>query len=142
MSQFLQDLLERAKKKADSLESSSFETDTVTVSDTVPVSVDLADQYLLLRVYNTINTLQPRLLDGESRVYLFLLHESHGKYPYTRRIEYHQRQLMQAIGMTSPTTLSRSMKGLQKRQLVKWIRKARAKGERSVIEVCLPWERL
>jgi hypothetical protein len=142
MSQFLQELLNKAKKKADSLESSSFATDTVTVSDTVAVSVHFADSELLLRIYNTITAFQPRMLDGETRVYLFLLQESYGKYPSVRQIEYHQRHLMQAIGMTSPATLSRSMKSLQKRRLVKWIRKARAKGERSAIEVCLPWERL
>ncbi len=147
MSEFLEDLLRKAKNKADSLASSARGT-TLIVSPSVEpadaptpaVSPDYS--VLLLSAYHAVAALQPPMPTGESRVYLFLLQESLRSSPSERQVMYNQRDLMQSIGMTSPATLSRSMKGLQKRRLVRWIRKARARGERSIIEVCLPWERL
>jgi hypothetical protein len=142
MSQFLQDLLKKAKNKADRLESSSPGTGRTDMPETVPESLSSDRPDLPLRVYHAMAALHPPLQTGETRVYLFLLQETLGKDPTNRQVIYHQRLLLQTIGMTSPATLSRSMKALQKRRLVKWIRKSRGPGERSVIEVCPPWERL
>lgn len=147
MSQFLEDLLKKAKTKADNLGlSRGGNTLMVSPSEQPPDSAAAAASPdrpdLLPSAYHAIATLQPPMPTGETRVYLYLLQESLRNSPHERQVTYNQRHLMQSIGMTSPTTLSRSMKGLQKRRLLRWIRKAQGRGKTSIIEVCLPWERL
>lgn len=159
MSDFLQNLLNKAKQKADALEKTqrhvlkkkanrpgppivsdtSSGPDTIGVSDTPTVSDTSLHQTSnsILTTYATlqsqINERLPHMTPSELRLYLYLVTNSaDGIFPYN------QRDVMKSVGLGSHTTVVKALSSLQKKNLIKWISKSNKKSEQSKLKVILP----
>ena len=123
-------------------------SDTTTVSDTVMVSVPTplsekpkTTSDLLSMVQSDILRFTPRMTEYEIRIYLYLIGQTHAADPPKDRTEYNQRAVMTALGVTSPPTMTRTLKSLRKKNLVTWLRRSRGRGDNSILRVWLPWKR-
>lgn len=159
MSDFLQNLLNKAKQKADALEKghrpvskkkqnrtdtptvsdTSSEPDTVSVSDTPAVS-DVSLHQTSNSILTTYATLQsqinerlPHMTPSELRLYVYLVTNSADGI-----IPYNQRDVMKSVGLGSHTTVVKALSSLQKKNLIKWISKSNKKSEQSKLKVILP----
>jgi|GEM_PF-5036638 len=121
--------------------------DTVTVSDTVIVSIPTQlpepsppPSDLLLTISHYALTTTPRMTDWEARIYRYLVERAYDTEAASGQVYYRQRSIMKDLGLTSPPTVSRSMRGLERRGLIRWIKRARGRGETSKLKVNLPPE--
>ncbi|AFM28232.1 hypothetical protein [Desulfomonile tiedjei] len=163
MSQFLQQLLSKAKEKADALEQGpsrkknrdSIDTrsvsDTPAVSDLVPVSDPprvsdtghVQSSHSLFSAYVTLQSKihehLPAMSPSELRLYLYLVDLAFGKsYPSDGVVEYNQREVMKSVGFGSHSTAVKVISSLTEKNLVTWICKASKRGEKSLLRVILP----
>jgi hypothetical protein len=119
--------------------------DTVTEPDTVVVSISnhpleppSLSSDILIAISSYILTTTPRMTDWEARIYRYLVGQAYATEDASGLLYYHQRTMMKALGLTSPPTVSRSMKGLEKRKLIRWVQRARGRGQTSRLRVNLP----
>ncbi|MGO9121478.1 MAG: hypothetical protein ACLQPD_28200 [Desulfomonilaceae bacterium] len=100
--------------------------------------------FQLLRTFThskaAITNLIPDMKDSELRLYHYLAELTYGnpRHLTDHVITYSQKQAMKAASIKSTATIVKSMNSLCKKKLVKWIRKARKRGEVSQIKVFLP----
>jgi hypothetical protein len=165
MSDFLQNLLNKAKKKADDLEKGhrpdskkkSIRPDTPTVSDTSsgPDTVSVSD---IISVSDTLNVPDAGLQQSSNSIlstYVTLLSQINKRLPHMTPSElrlyiylvtnssdgifpYNQRNVMKSVGLGSHTTVVKALSSLQKKNLIKWISKSNKKSEQSKLKVILP----
>ena len=165
MSDFLQNLLNKAKQKADALEKVHRPdskkkidvSDTPTVSDTSsgPDTVGVSD---IIGVSDTPSVTDASLHQSSNTIlttYATLQSQINERLPHMTPSElrlyvylvtnsadgiipYNQRDVMKSVGLGSHTTVVKALSSLQKKNLIKWISKSNKKSEQSKLKVILP----
>jgi len=87
-----------------------------------------------------INAAIPPMKDSELHLYHYLAERTYGNQRTQSDgvIAYSQKEAMKATGIKSTATIVKAMTSLCKKKLVKWVRKARKRGEISQVRVFLP----
>jgi hypothetical protein len=87
-----------------------------------------------------INDVIPPMKDSELHLYYYLADRTYGNQRTQSEglITYSQKEAMKATGIKSTATIVKAMTSLCKKKMVKWVRKARKRGEISQIRVFLP----
>jgi hypothetical protein len=78
--------------------------------------------------------------DSELHLYHYLAERTYGnqRTQSDGLVTYSQKEAMKATGIKSTATIVKAMTSLCKKKLVKWVRKARKRGEISQVRVFLP----
>ena len=165
MSDFLQNLLNKAKQKADDLEKGhrpdskkkSHRPDTPNVSDTSngPDTLGVSDIDSVsdtphvsdVNLHQKSNSILTTYATLQSQINERLPHMTPSElrlYVYLVNnsddgiIPYNQRDVMKSVGLGSHTTVVKALSSLQKKNLIKWISKSNKKSEQSKLKVFLP----
>jgi len=87
-----------------------------------------------------INDVIPPMKDSELHLYHYLAERTYGnqRTQSDGLVTYSQKEAMKATGIKSTATIVKAMTSLCKKKLVKWVRKARKRGEISQVRVFLP----
>ena len=165
MSDFLQNLLNKAKQKADDLEKGprpsskkkSNKLDTSKVSDT-SIGPDTVGVSGIESVSDTPTVSDVNLHQKSNSIlttYATLQSQINERLPHMTPSElrlyvylvnnsddgiifYNQRVVMKSVGLGSHTTVVKALSSLQTKNLVKWISKSNKKSEQSKLKVFLP----
>jgi hypothetical protein len=95
---------------------------------------------LLSASRSQIDILIPDLKPSELRLYHYLVESTFGNpdaYP-DHVTEYSQREAMRESGIKSTATAVKAMSVLVKKRLVKWVKRSRKRGQKSLVKVFLP----
>ena len=106
----------------------------------LPESVPLQLLKLFADSRAAINSVIPSMKESELHLYYYLADRSYGNQRTQSEglITYSQKEAMKGTGIKSTATIVKAMNSLCKKKLVKWVRKARKRGEISQIRVFLP----
>jgi hypothetical protein len=111
---------------------------------TEPGSLAVSAPLQLLKTFAdsraAINAAIPPMKDSELHLYHYLAERTYGNQRTQSDgvITYSQKEAMKATGIKSTATIVKAMTSLCKKKLVKWVRKARKRGEISQVRVFLP----
>ena len=122
----------------------AIESDSESGLPTTPGSLSESGPLQLLQTFAdsraAINAVIPPMKDSELHLYHYLAERTYGnqRTQSDRLITYSQKEAMKATGIKSTATIVKAMTSLCKKKLVKWVRKARKRGEISQVRVFLP----